>query len=237
MSFLKTLQKARQQNKKLIAILVDPDKVTIAKVKHICSRINNAPVDYLFLGGSTVCQYQTEMIAKEIKKYIQKPIVLFPGDYTHLTNHADALLFLNLISGNNPEYLINQQVKAVPFVRNTSLEVVSTGYILIDGNKETSTLKVSKTKPIAQDNIEHIKNTAFAGQLMGQQLIYLEAGSGANLPVGKDVVNAVNNSINIPIIVGGGIKNFEKINEIHQSGATLVVIGTAFELNRIFLTS
>ncbi|ANW95133.1 hypothetical protein AXE80_01995 [Wenyingzhuangia fucanilytica] len=234
MNFLNTLQTAKKENKKLIAVLVDPDKVTVADVKNICHRINNAPVDYLFLGGSTVCNNQTEIIAKEIKKHISKPVVLFPGDYKHLTNCADALLFLNLISGDNPEYLIHQQVKAVPFLLKSKLEVIPTSYILIDGKKETSTIKVSKTTPIPPTNQNLIKDTALAGQYMGHQLVYLEAGSGAHLPVGKPVVNAVYNSVNIPIIVGGGISTQQKINEVHNAGATLVVVGTAFELNSIF---
>ncbi|MDO3694234.1 geranylgeranylglyceryl/heptaprenylglyceryl phosphate synthase [Wenyingzhuangia sp. chi5] len=234
MNLLKTLQTAQKENKKLIAVLVDPDKVSLADVETICYRINNAPVDYMLLGGSTVCENQTEMIAREIQKHITKPVILFPGNYTHLTNYADALLFLNLISGDNPEYLIHQQVKAVPFLSKSTLEIIPTGYLLIDGGTESSTLKVSKTKPICQQNIEHIVNTSIAGQYMGQKILYLEAGSGASTPVAKDVVNAVYNSLNIPIIVGGGIRTLKKIKEIHKAGATLVVIGTAFELNDIF---
>lgn len=234
MNFLKTLQTAKKQNKKLIAILIDPDKVSVKDVKDICNRINTAPINYLFLGGSTVSNHKTEVIAKEIQKHISKSIILFPGDYTHLTNYADGLLFLNLISGNNPEYLIHQQVKSIPFLSKSNLEIVSTGYLLIDGNKETSTIKVSKTKPIAQENIDLIKNISLAGELMGQQLIYLEAGSGAKTPVQEHVINAVNNSVNIPIIAGGGIKTFEMINKAHQAGATLVVVGTAFEMNNLF---
>lgn len=234
MNFLNTLKTAKKENKKLIAVLIDPDKVSVADVKNICTRINNAPVDYILLGGSTVCDHQTENIAKEIKQHTHKQVILFPGNHKHLTNFADALLLLSLISGDNPEYLIHQQIKAVPFLRTSSLEIISTGYILIDGNKETSTLKVTKTQPIAQENIEHIVNTSLAGQYIGQQLLYLEAGSGANLPVGKHVVNAVSNSLNIPIIVGGGIKSMKKIKETHKAGATLVVVGTAFELNNIF---
>ena len=234
MNFLKTLQTAQKEHKKLTAVLVDPDKISVADVENICHRINNAPVDYIFLGGSTVCENQTEIIAKEVQKHSTKPVILFPGDYSHLTNYADGVLFLNLISGDNPEYLIHQQIKAVPFLSKSNLEIIPTGYILIDGGTETSTIKVSKTKPICQQKKEHIVNTSIASQYMGHKVLYLEAGSGANIPVGKDVVNAVFNSVNIPIIVGGGIRTLKKINEIHKAGATLVVIGTAFELNKIF---
>ncbi|MEN8765188.1 MAG: geranylgeranylglyceryl/heptaprenylglyceryl phosphate synthase [Wenyingzhuangia sp.] len=234
MSFLKTLQTAQLQNKKLVAVLIDPDKVSVPVVDNICKRINKAPVDYLLLGGSIVGSNQTEIIAKEIQKHTTKPVILFPGDYTHLTEHADALLFLNLISGNNPEYLIHQQVKAAPLLRKTSLEVVSTGYILINEDNNSSTLNVTKTKPIDPKDTSLIKNTALAGQLMGQKVLYLEAGSGSKQAIEKTVINAVHKTVHLPIIVGGGIKDKNKIHEIHKAGATLVVIGTAFELNRIF---
>ncbi len=234
MTILKTLQEAKKQNKKLIAVLIDPDKISTKEVKQICNRINNAPIDFILMGGSVVSNNQTGIITKETKKHTTKSIILFPGDYSHLTNEADGLLFLNLISGNNPEYLINQQVKSIPFLENNNLEVMSTGYILVDGGTETSTMKVSNTKPIPQHKVELIKNTAKAGELMGQQLIYLEAGSGAINSVKKGVVNAVYNSVNIPIIVGGGIKTIQAINRAHENGATLVVVGTAFEQNNLF---
>jgi len=234
MNILKTLKTAKEEGIKLIAVLIDPDKVVAADVINICERVHKSSVDFLFLGGSTVSKNQTEIIAKEIKKHSKIPLVLFPGDYKHLTNAADAVLLLNLISGNNPEYLIQQQIKAVPFLTQSSLEIISTGYILIDGGTTTSTLKVTQTKPIEQQNIEHIKNTCIAGEYMGQQLVYLEAGSGANHSVSKDIIISISNSINIPIIVGGGIKSSNEIKKIHNAGATLVVIGTAFETNTLF---
>jgi len=233
-SILKTLQKAHLKNDKLLAVLIDPDKVNKLEVPEICLRIEKANADFILMGGSTVDANQTNTITQEVKKHSKKPLILFPGDYTQLTNYAEALLFLNLISGNNPEYLIKQQIKSVPFLEKSNLEVISTGYILIDGGKETSTIKVSNTKPINQNNLEQIKNTAKAGELMGQQLTYLEAGSGAAFPVNKHVVNATFNCLNIPIIVGGGIKTSKQIKEIHQAGATLVVVGTAFENKELF---
>ncbi len=229
MTILTQLQQAKQTNKKLIAVLIDPDKITKEAVKATCARIHAAPIDFILMGGSIVNQHQTEIIAQETKKHSTIPVVLFPGDYQHLTNEADALLFLNLISGNNPEYLIQQQIKSVPFLKNSPLEIISTGYVLIDGNTQTATMQVSNTQPIAQTNIELICNTAKAGEFMGQQLVYLEAGSGAAKPVEKHVIKSVYNSVNIPIIVGGGIRSFKAIETAHLNGATLVVIGTAFE--------
>jgi len=234
MNILKTIKTAKKEGIKLIAVLIDPDKVVVADVLNICKRVHKSSVDFLFLGGSTVSKNKTEIIAKEIKKHSKIPLVLFPGDYKHLTNTADAVLLLNLISGNNPEYLIQQQIKAVPFLTQSSLEIISTGYVLINGGTTTSTLKVTQTRPIEQQNIKHIKNTCIAGEYMGQQLIYLEAGSGANYSVSKDIVLSISNSINIPIIVGGGIKSKNEIEKIHNAGATLVVIGTAFETNTLF---
>ncbi|NIJ46217.1 putative glycerol-1-phosphate prenyltransferase [Wenyingzhuangia heitensis] len=234
MNILNILETAKKKGQKLISVLIDPDKTLVEEVPSICSRINNAPIDFIFLGGSTVNKDKTEIIAKEIQKHTSVSIVLFPGDYTHLTNYANAVLLLNLISGNNPEYLINQQVKAIPFLQKSNLEIISTGYVLVDGETTTSTIKVTQTTAIPQQDKEKITHTCVAGQYMGQHVLYLEAGSGATQPVGKDVVNAVFNSVNIPIIVGGGIRSLKKITEIHMAGATLVVIGTAFEKNNIF---
>jgi len=234
MNILKRLQIAKKENQKLIAVLIDPDKTEIMDVKTICDRINKSAIDFILMGGSVVCKNKTDVIAKETKKNSTKPIILFPGDYSHLTNEADALLFLNLISGNNPEYLIQQQIKSIPFLEKSCLEIVSTGYILIDGGTETCTMKVSKTQPLPQNNILLIKNTAKAGELMGQKLMYLEAGSGAKKPVEKHIIEQVNNSLNIPIIVGGGLKTQLEIDNTHNAGATLVVIGTAFEQEKIY---
>lgn len=234
MNILKTLETAKKEGKKLIAILIDPDKTSVDDVQNICNRINKAPIDYILMGGSTVSKDQTKLIAKETKKHSTKPIILFPGDYTHLTNEADVLLFLNLISGNNPEFLIHQQVKSIPFLEKSTLEIISTGYILIDGGTKTSTMRVSNTKAIPQEDVNKIKNTAKAGEFMGQKLIYLEAGSGANKPVEKEIIEQVSNSLNIPIIVGGGIRTLKAIKQAHNAGATLVVVGTAFEENNLF---
>ncbi len=234
MNILKTLQIAKSKQQKYIAILIDPDKTSVSDVKKLCKRIDNAPIDFILMGGSIVSKHQTEIIAKETKRFSKKPVILFPGDYTHLTNEADALLFLNLISGDNPEYLIGQQIKSVPFLTQSNLEIISTGYILINGATETCTMKVSKTKPLQQENKELIYQTAKAGELMGQKLVYLEAGSGAKTPVHTDIIKQVSNSLKTPIIVGGGIRTKTAIENAHNAGATLVVIGTAFEENMLF---
>lgn len=235
MSLLSQLVLAKKTNQKLIAVLIDPDKTSLKEVEKICKRINNSTIDFILMGGSIVCENQTELIAKETKKFSSKPIILFPGDHTQLTNEADALLFLNLISGDNPEYLIHQQTKSVPFLEKSNLEIISTGYILIDGGTNTCTMQVSKTQPLSQNDILAIRNTAKAGELMGQKLVYLEAGSGAKKPVEKHIIEQVNNSLNIPIIVGGGLKTQQDIDTAHNAGATLAIVGTAFEQQSIYL--
>ncbi|MCL4118038.1 UNVERIFIED_CONTAM: hypothetical protein GTU68_019428 [Idotea baltica] len=185
--------------------------------------------DFIFVGGSTVENGATEKLVEALKKVTQIPIVLFPGDYTQISNKADAILFLSLISGNNPEYLIHQQVKSIPKLKNSSIEIIPTGYILIDGGVETSVQKVSKTKPIGQSEIEHILNTALAGQYAGKKLIYLEAGSGAKQAVNIEIIKQVKTILDIPLIVGGGIRTKQQLQNAFESGADLVVIGTAFE--------
>ncbi|MEN8187574.1 MAG: geranylgeranylglyceryl/heptaprenylglyceryl phosphate synthase, partial [Bacteroidota bacterium] len=160
---------------------------------------------------------------------------LFPGDYTQITDEADAILFLSLLSGRNPEYLIEQQVKSVPFLQKSNLEIIPTGYILVDGGVETAVQKVSKTQPISQENKEDIMQTACAGMYLGNKLIYLEAGSGARDPVKPEIIKSVSQSLDIPLIVGGGIRNQKQLNEAYEKGADLVVIGTAFEENNQIL--
>ena len=156
---------------------------------------------------------------------------LFPGDHSQLTEEADAVLFLSLLSGRNPEFLIEQQIKSVNFLKGSSLEVIPTGYLLIEGGVETSVQKVSKTAPIPQSNLEEILNTSIAAEYLGKQIIYLEAGSGAKTPINSKIIRSVSNSIDIPIIVGGGIRTKQQLESAFDNGADLVVIGTAFENN------
>lgn len=231
---LKFIQKTAIKKEKLLAILLDPDKTALDKLPQISSRINNLNANFIFVGGSFVENGITDLFVKKLKQLTNLPIVLFPGDFSQLTNHADALLFLSLLSGRNPEYLIEQQIKSVPFLKNSSLEIIPTGYILIDGGTNSSTQKISKTTPILQENIDLAVDTAVAGMYKGKQLIYLEAGSGAKFPVNPALISAVKKNISIPLIVGGGIKTKEQLINAYKSGADLVVVGTAFENNNTF---
>ncbi len=227
---------AMKEGKKLLAILLDPDKLTADMLNDLMLKINDSVVNLIFVGGSTVPQKATDKLVQNLKRKTSLPIVLFPGHFDQITPHADGVLFLSLLSGRNPEYLINQQVKAVPYIENTDLEVIPTGYILIDGGKETAVQKVSGTKPIPAINVDEVTRTAMAGMYMGNKLIYLEAGSGALNPVLPKIINSVKEKISVPLIVGGGIRSEIELQEAYDNGADLVVIGTAFEENCDLLT-
>jgi putative glycerol-1-phosphate prenyltransferase len=230
-SVLGHIKKASKKGVKLLAILLDPDKTTIEEIPAISKRIEKLKANFIFVGGSSIENGITDIFVKSLKQHTKIPVVLFPGDYTQVTNNADALLFLSLLSGRNPEYLIEQQIKSVPFLKNSTLEIIPTGYILIDGGTNSSVLKVSKTTAISQNNIQLAVDTAVAGMYKGKQLIYLEAGSGAKKVVHEKLISEVRKNISIPLIVGGGIKTQEQINTAFNYGADLVVIGTAFENN------
>lgn len=234
MNIYNSILNAYLNNQKLLAILLDPDKILIKDLPQIIRRIQNTNANYIFIGGSTVGIGVTDTLVSAIKKLTNLPLILFPGDYQQISLKADALLFLNLISGNNPEYLIHQQIKSVPTLLNSNLEIIPTGYLLIDGGTITSTIKVTNTQPINPTNVTQIIHTALAGQYMGQQLIYLEAGSGAKDKIQPNTIKKVSETIKVPLIVGGGIKSEAAIHEAFRNGATLVVIGNAFEKKIIF---
>jgi len=230
-NILKYIKSSKEKGQKLLAVLLDPDKLLIEEIEQTINKINQNKVDFIFVGGSTVAVGITDLFVKKIKGFTQIPIVLFPGDFEQITNNADALLFLSLISGRNPEYLIGQQIKSVKKLQKSTLEIISTGYILIDGGVETSVQKVSQTTPILQSNIEEIVDTALAGEYLGKQLIYLEAGSGATEAVSQKAIKTVSDNLSIPLIVGGGIRTKQQLENAYKNGANLVVIGTAFEEN------
>lgn len=230
-NILEHIRSSKRKKEKLLAILLDPDKLSVNKLPVIISKISSNKVHFIFVGGSSVTNGITEIFVKKIKTLTSIPIVLFPGDFSQLTNNANAVLFLSLLSGRNPEYLVEQQIKSVDFLKNSSLEIIPTGYILIDGGVETSVQKVSNTTPIPQLNLEEILNTSIAGEYLGKQIIYLEAGSGAATPVDPKIIRSVSENIDIPIIVGGGIRTKQQLRMAFDNGADLVVIGTAFENN------
>ena len=233
-NILQNILQSIETNEKLLAVLIDPDKVELSNLSSFISKVNQSITTHIFVGGSIVDQEDSEIVVSEIKKHTQLPIILFPGDVTQITGKADALLYLSLISGRNPDYLIGKHVESVSKLKQAKLEIIPTGYILIENGKETSVQRVTKTLPMSRKNIKNIADTAFAGQLLGMKLMYLEAGSGATEPVNSEIINFVKSSLQIPLIVGGGIKNKEQLDDAYKSGADLVVIGTAFEEDESF---
>jgi putative glycerol-1-phosphate prenyltransferase len=225
---------AKKQGQKLLAVLIDPEKIDVKNVPAFFEKVHLSIATHIFVGGSTDVNNKMKSVVTAIKKVTHLPVIIFPGDVKQITNKADGILFLSLISGRNPEYLIEQQIKSVPILRKTDLELLSTGYILSDGKKETATQKVSNTKPIAQNNTELILNTALAGEFSGKKLIYLEAGSGATVPVDANIIILLKNNLKIPLIVGGGIRSKKQLDTAFKAGADLVVIGTAFENDENF---
>ncbi|HER41106.1 MAG TPA: geranylgeranylglyceryl/heptaprenylglyceryl phosphate synthase [Salinimicrobium catena] len=219
----------------LLAVLIDPEKFDPAEASAFLQKIP-ASATHIFVGGSTVEKGQTEACIDFLKNKTALPVIIFPGDHSQITPAADALLFLSLISGRNPEYLIEQQVRSVDRLRKMELEVIPTGYILVDGGKECAVQRVSKTLPMSQSNPQEIVNTALAGEYSGKKLIYLEAGSGAENPVSEEIIGAVKKAISVPLIVGGGIRTSAQLNAAYRAGADIVVVGTAFENGNFFIS-
>lgn len=229
MNIYQSILSAKKESKRLLAVLIDPEKILLENIPSFFEKVHQSITTHIFVGGSTDKNNQIDAVVSAIKKETRLPVLLFPGDVSQITSKADGILFLSLLSGRNPEYLIEQHIKAVPFLQKSDLEIIPTGYILVDGGKHTATQKVSNTQPIAQENENLIVNTAVAGEYLGQQLIYLEAGSGAKVPINSSIIKKVKNDLSIPLIVGGGIKNRLQLENAYTAGADMVVIGTAFE--------
>ena len=230
---LKGIFDAIASEKKLLTVLIDPEKFEMGSAANFLRKIPSS-VTHIFIGGSTVACGQTEACISEIRSTTDLPLILFPGDHNQISEAADALLFLSLLSGRNPEYLIGQQIKSVGKLRNSALEIIPTGYILIDGGNECAVQRVSSTKPLSQNNPEAIVETALAGKFSGKKLIYLEAGSGAEIPVAPQIISAVKEAVQLPIIVGGGIRSEEQLQKAYEAGADMLVVGTAFEEGNFF---
>lgn len=225
----KNILEAKFTNQVLLAILLDPDKLDLNSIGTIIYKINKSPATHVFVGGSSFEGNHLDEIIIRLKEKITLPIILFPGNPSQISAEADGILFLMLLSGRNSDYLVEHQINAVPILEKTNLEIISTGYILIESGAETAVEKVTKTKPLPKNNIEYIAQTSKAGEFMGNKLIYLEAGSGALNAVSLEIIKTVSNKISVPLIVGGGIRSKIQINEAYKAGADLVVIGTAFE--------
>lgn len=228
---------AKKNGQKLLAILLDPDKIVWENLDYLLLKINQSPATHIFVGGSIVQSTILEDLITQLKQETNLPVIIFPGDPSQISPQADAILFLSLLSGRNPDYLIEYQVQAAPILKKTKLEVISTGYILIESGNETAVARVSKTEPLNRENFDLALATAQAGEMLGNKLIYLEAGSGAKKAVPLEMISLIAQNIEIPVIVGGGIVDLHGIKKAYNAGADLVVIGTAFENDSHFFDS
>jgi len=223
------LCEAKQQGKKKMAILFDPDKMRLGRMNQALDLAVECSIDYFFIGGSLVVNNMLDDVLSAVKERCDIPMVLFPGNSFQLSYRADAILFLSLISGRNAELLIGQHVIAAPFLKMSPLEIISTGYMLVDGGVQTSVQYMSNTYPIPAHKEDIAVCTALAGEMLGLKMVYMDAGSGAKNPVSTAMIEAVSGALQIPLIVGGGIRTPEKVAENYRAGADVVVVGSAIE--------
>ena len=209
-------------------ILIDPEVCDVERTAKLANTIEKGGADAILLGGSLLTQ-DLHPIAASLKTETELPIILFPGDSMHLTPHADAILFMSLISGRNPNYLIGEQVKAAPWIQKYGLEPIPTGYMLIEGGNRTSVEFMSGTVPIPRNKPDIAAPHALAAEYLGMQTVYLEAGSGAELPIPNEMISSVKEKIDIPLIVGGGIRSPEIAAEKVRAGADFIVTGNILE--------
>jgi phosphoglycerol geranylgeranyltransferase len=219
----------KQSGRKSFTVLIDPDKVDGGNIDQLVSLAVEAKVDYFFVGGSLVISSHLDECIQQIKSACDIPVILFPGSPSQVSKYADALLYLSLISGRNPELLIGQHVISAPFVKKSGLEIMPTGYMVIDGGAPTTVSYISNATPIPADKNEIAMCTAMAGEMLGMKLIYMDAGSGAKRPISETMIEKVAKHIEVPLIIGGGITDPEKAYRNCKAGADVIVVGNAIE--------
>ena len=229
MSIYNSLCERKTSGKKSFAVLIDPDKVNDEKMHHLVKLAVNARVDYFLVGGSLVISNYLDACIKIIKANCSIPVILFPGSPSQVSKYADSLLYLSLISGRNPELLIGQHVVSAPFIKQSRLEIMSTGYMVIDGGAPTTVSYISNATPLPADKNEIAMCTAMAGEMLGMKLIYMDAGSGAKRAVSESMIEKVAGCISVPLIIGGGITDPEKAYLNCKAGADVIVVGNAIE--------
>ncbi|MFC3976372.1 geranylgeranylglyceryl/heptaprenylglyceryl phosphate synthase [Belliella kenyensis] len=224
--------------KKSVAWLIDPDKIkSIDTLKLHLEHAVATGLDFIFLGGSLVSHQKQDNLIRKIKDFSPEiPVILFPGSISQFSPMADGILFLSLISGRNPDLLIGQHVVIAPILARSSVEILPTGYMLVDGGKSTSVHYISQTIPLPRDKADIAVATALAGSFLGLKYFYLDAGSGAHLPVPHEIIHSIKENINAPVFVGGGLDTLEKVKAVFESGADLVVLGNGAEKNPSLLT-
>lgn len=230
MKILEILEQRHKLGKKSIAVLIDPDKAEDpARLKHLIHLASENCIDFFFVGGSLITTTNLSEVIQVIKEDVNIPVVLFPGSSVQIDTSADAILFLSLISGRNPDLLIGQHVQAAPILKNSRMEVMPTGYMLVSSGRTTSVAYISNTTPIPEDKYSLAACTALAGEMLGLRLIYLDAGSGAEKEISPRMISAVRKSISVPMIIGGGITTSQKAIAALEAGADMIVIGNALE--------
>ena len=217
------------KGEKSFAVLIDPDKVSASSIKELTAMAVEAKVDFLFVGGSLVISDHLDDCIKAIRAHCNIPVLLFPGSPSQISREADALLYLSLISGRNPELLIGQHVISAPFVKKSGLEIIPTGYMVVDGGAATTVSYISNASPIPADKADIAMCTAMAGEMLGMKLIYMDSGSGARKAISEEMIQVVSSQISIPLIVGGGIRDAEKAYLNCKAGADVIVVGNAIE--------
>lgn len=220
--------------KKKVAVLIDPEKFNVNQSDEFMRKLRFSNIQFVFIGGSTVQPEQFRTVSKFIKAHLNIPIIGFPGDVYQYDKSLDGLLYLSLLSGRNPDFLIGRHVLTSKEIFRLGIDIIPTAYLLVDGGKLSTTAYVSQTQAMPQENIDLILRTVMAGMLQGKQVAYLDAGSGAKFPIHTDIVKEIRKE-NIPLIVGGGIRSIEQIEQLHKAGANLVVIGNHVEENDDFL--
>ena len=224
-----SLTERKRQGKRSFAVLIDPDKVNDTNMEQLIGLAVAARVDYFLVGGSLVISNYLDECVQLIKRSCNIPVILFPGSASQVSKYADALLYLSLISGRNPELLIGQHVISAPVVKQSGLEIMSTGYIVVDGGAPTTVSYISNATPVPADKNEIAMCTAMAGEMLGMKLIYMDSGSGAKRPITEGMIQQVSQVIDVPLIIGGGIIEPEKAYLNCKAGADVIVVGNAIE--------
>lgn len=233
---MKRLHDILSNGRKKVAILIDPDKTRgEAEIEDLLARIKLLNPTFIFVGGSTVSENDLHACLTQIKSKTAIPVVIFPGSRQQINELADGILFLSLLSGRNPDYLISHQVESAHLLKKMEIETISTAYLLIDGGKNSSVAYVSQTSPIPSDQEGIAVKTAIAGEMLGFQCVFMDAGSGAINPVPEKMIKAVKQNIDLPLIVGGGLRTTEEVENAFNAGADLVVIGNKVEEDADFL--
>lgn len=231
MLIIKSLQEKQALKYKSLAVLLDPDKIDLRGINALVNQYVEAGVDYFFVGGSLITGNSFFLLVEALKRQKGIPVIIFPGSNLHIHADADGILLLSLISGRNAELLIGQHVVAAPILKNSGLEILPTGYMLVESGKSTTVSYISNTLPIPHDKEDIALCTAMAGEMLGLKLIYMDGGSGAQQPVSQKMIAGVRKGISTPLIVGGGINTGHKAELAWQSGADVVVVGNGLESN------